>query len=101
MKKIVRLTESDLTKLVRRIIKEQEGSVDDLKRQIRILTSTNHVGYGQGMDQDEMSYTNAMMNSNISDAESKIKDILKNNPELMDNLSDYEMKILKREGLIS
>ena len=44
MKRIVRLTESDLTRIVKQVIKEQETNKDDMATYQKIFNSVNGAG---------------------------------------------------------
>ena len=50
MKKIVRLTESDLVRLVKRVINEQTGTISSLKIGDKILVSNKSIDVNQLKD---------------------------------------------------
>ena len=57
MKKIIRLTESDLTRIVKRVIKEQDQKLEKLRNQIDGIKETGNINISVTNQNAEVSFT--------------------------------------------
>jgi hypothetical protein len=92
MKKIIRLTESDLTKIVKRVIKENENEDENFWDKVKL-------DFGRPKDftailsdiSDLISYS-----EDVNDFEMKLEEFTEDNQEDIDNLTDDERNRLDR-----
>ena len=92
MKKIIRLTESDLTRIVKRVIKENEMEDENFWDKVKL-------DFGRPKDftaiisdiSDLISYS-----EDVNDFEMKLEEFTEDNQEDIDNLTDDERNRLDR-----
>ena len=82
MKKVIRLTESDLAKLVRRIIKENEENTDGYNVSHKWYERGYHILKGKVKDDKLIvhSYETDSKDSEVKDWYQEIFDLIKNKP---------------------
>jgi hypothetical protein len=97
MKKVIRLTEADLTRIVKRVIKENEDEEDD-----NFWDKIKGFDFGRPKDftailsdiSDLISYS-----EDVNDFKMKLEEFTEDNQEDMDNLTDNERNRL--DGFIN
>ncbi len=92
MKKVIRLTESDVTRIVKRVIKENEDE-DDFVNSIRSFD------FGRPKDFTDIlrDITYLISDSeDVNDFEMKLEEFTEDNQENIDNLTDDERNSLDR-----